>query len=163
MDRRGTAVAGVLIAAASLVLATGVAAGATLFQATLDESQNVPPTGSGATGFATLILNDAQTEVEYAITYQDLEGVEQASHFHKAPPGENGSPIHFLPVGTPKLGTWDLTTHDVADLFAGLIYINVHTTLHPGGEIRGNFSESATGLSAETAQTSWGKIKSLFR
>lgn len=145
-----------------VALASGAACGETLFQATLDQSQNVPPTGSGATGSATLILNDAQTEVDYVITYRDLEGVETGAHFHKAPPGENGSPVHFLPVGTPKFGIWAVTTHDVGDLFAGQIYVNIHTDLHISGEIRGNISQSATGLASEPRQTSWGRIKQLF-
>lgn len=162
MDQTRRTAVSVLIATTLLAAAAGVVSAETMFQATLDEAQNVPPTGSGATGTATLLLNDAQTEVDYVVTYTDLEGNEVGAHIHKAPPGQNGSPVHTLPPGTPKFGRWSVTVHDVGDLFAGLVYVNVHTDAYFNGEIRGNFSESATGLAAEPRQTSWGRIKQLF-
>jgi hypothetical protein len=152
-----------LLALVALVVAACPSSGETLFTAVIDQSQSVPPTGSGATGYAALVLNDAQTQVEYAITYENLEGAETGAHFHKAPPGETGSIVYILPLGTPKFGTWDLTAHDVGDLLAGQIYVNIHSDLYISGEIRGDISEDSTGLWSEHDEGSWGRIKALFR
>jgi hypothetical protein len=40
--------------------------------------------------------------------------------------------------------------------------VNIHTDLHVSGEVRGNISESSTGLSAESEQTLWSRIKAMF-
>ena len=148
----------------ALVMMPATCAAETLFEATLDALQNVPPTASTATGTAVLILNDAETEVSYVVTYDGLDGAEQGSHFHMAPPGSNGSILHPLPVGTPKFGVWPVGTHDLADLLAGNVYINIHTNLYPGGEIRGNLGQSTTDVILELEQeATWGQIKALYR
>ncbi|MFH1501853.1 MAG: CHRD domain-containing protein [Candidatus Eisenbacteria bacterium] len=158
---RSTA-AGVVMLAASLVFTTAAARAETLFLATLDGTQSVPPTASGATGSAVLILNDAQTEVSYAISYVDLEGNEIAAHFHNGIPGENGPIMHSLPAGTPKFGTWPVDAHDVGHLLGGRVYVNVHTDLFPGDEIRGDVSLSTTAVPEGPVRMTWGKIKALF-
>jgi hypothetical protein len=153
---------GVVTIVLSLVSTTIPAEAETLFAATLDASQNVPPTGSGAIGTAILILNDSETEVAYSVTYQGLEGTEIGAHFHRAPPGENGQVLHSLPLGTPKHGVWDVTTHDVGDLNAGMVYVNIHTDMYPSGEIRGDISQSTAAISEEPVHLSWGRIKAMF-
>jgi hypothetical protein len=162
MNRRARIAARATTALLGVLLAAGTAPAETLFAATLDASQNVPPTGSGGTGTAVLILNDAATEVAYTVTYDGLEGVEIGAHFHRAPPGENGSILHSLPLGTPKLGVWEVTAHDVADLMAGMVYVNIHTDMYPSGEIRGDISQSTAAVSEEPLRLSWGRIKALF-
>jgi hypothetical protein len=150
------------IAVLALSLACVAARAETLFVATLDQSQNVPPTGSPGTGTAALVLNDAQTEVDYYITYSGLEGTETNAHFHNAPPGENGSILYPLPLGTPKVGTWPVTVHDVGYLLAGEVYVNIHTDLYIGGEIRGDISESSTGIKLTPLTATWARIKALY-
>jgi hypothetical protein len=152
-----------LLVLATLVVVAGPAFGETLFTAVIDASQCAPPTDSSATGYASLILNDAQTAVDYAITYENLEGTETDAHFHNAPPGESGLIVYFLPLGSPKIGTWELTAHDVGDLFAGTIYVNIHTDLYISGEIRGDISEDSTGFLEEPGQRTWTRIKALYR
>jgi hypothetical protein len=135
--------------------------GAVVFVATLDASQNVPPTESPATGAALLVLNDAETEVAYTVTYSGLMGSEVGAHFHNAPPGENGSILHTLPMGTPKVGVWDVSLHDVGELYAGRIYVNVHSTAYFSGEIRGDITESLAAAIDE--RQSWSRIKALYQ
>lgn len=142
---------------AGLALAARPAVAGETFTAVLDGPTAGTP--SPATGLATLVLDDTETLVEYVVTYQDLLGVEGFSHFHNAAPGRTGKALLTLPPGTPKVGTWEVTAFEVGELRAGRIYVNVHTDLYGGGEIRGDIMPS--GVSA--AGTSWGAIKSLFR
>jgi glucose/arabinose dehydrogenase len=70
--------------------------------------------------------------------FSGLEGSETAAHFHgPAPQCENAGVQITVPLGSPKVGSATLTAQQMADLLAGLWYLNVHTDLHPGGEIRG--------------------------
>ena len=147
----------VLVAA----MAAGTAHGSVTFEATIDGAQMVPPTASPATGTAVLVLNDAETEVAYSVTYSGLEGVETGAHFHNAGPGQNGGILLTLPIGTPKAGIWVVTAHDVGELYAGRVYVNIHTTLYPGGEIRGNIVESVA--AAPDDGLTWGRIKALYQ
>ena len=147
-------IAGVLCAGAT----TGAGAGI-VFEAVLDGDLQAPPTGSPGTGFATVTLNDAQTEATYEITYSGLLGPETIAHFHNALPGTNGPVLFTLPVGTPKTGVWPLDAAALARLLSGSVYVNVHTTMFPGGEIRGNLAQTTVPAAAGT----WGGIKNLYR
>jgi hypothetical protein len=132
----------------------------TCFQAALDGLQEVPPTPSPATGTATLTLNAAQTQVSYNISFSGLVGVETLAYFHNAGPGMNGGAIFALPLGSPKIGVWPVTAFEAGELLAGRIYVNIHTTEWPGGEIRGDISFSSA---SATEPTSWSRVKSLWR
>lgn len=123
-------------------------------------------TGSAATGTATLTLNAAGDTLTYSIQINglDLDGAQTADlgdnvtamHFHNAPPAVNGPVVFGLitpdhdpgpdPVIVPAAGTltgaWDNgdtnpLSGQLANLLAGNLYLNVHTTTVPGGEIRG--------------------------
>ncbi|MEY4386936.1 MAG: hypothetical protein RLY20_2219 [Verrucomicrobiota bacterium] len=83
-----------------------------------------------------------------AAGFTDLTAPASALHIHgPAAPGANGpvvvdlQPYLFSPVDPAKggiiFGQVSIPTNDVADLLAGLNYINIHTTNNPGGEIRG--------------------------
>jgi hypothetical protein len=45
--------------------------------------------------------------------------------------------LHPLPLGTPKIGVWNYAEAQEANILAGLTYFNIHSTVHGGGEIRG--------------------------
>jgi hypothetical protein len=120
---------------------------------------------STATGTGLFLLNDARTELSYKITYSGLQGTETAAHFHNAPPGENGDIVRFLSVGAPNTGVWKSTDFEtlspeiVAELFAGNIYVVVHTTFCGVGEIRGNLALDPT----PNRETSWRRLKAMYR
>jgi hypothetical protein len=60
-------------------------------------------------------------------------------HIHQGAPGVNGPVVFDLgsPV-SPVFATWDgMTPAEVADLFAGNLYVNIHTSGRPTGAIRG--------------------------
>jgi hypothetical protein len=51
----------------------------------------------------------------------------------------NGPVLYPLPNGSPSFLEQVLTDQDIDQLRGGLWYVNVHSTLYPGGEIRGQF------------------------
>jgi hypothetical protein len=92
---------------------------------------------------ATKLLN---VNVAYGLFgFPPLQGNFTASHLHQAPVGVNGpvvvdlSPLH-TPFGTTAgfySGAVSLTSALETALFNGGLYMNIHSTLYPGGEIRG--------------------------
>lgn len=147
-----------LAVAIMLVAAVPTLASESVFLAGIDGSEEVPPTPVTNTGFASLFLNEDQTQVTYFIEYEPFAN-ETAAHFHMAPPGVNGPVVHPLPAGSPKIGVWNVTPADVAALFAGNIYVNIHTEDYPGGAIRGNFEFCVVPVE----NTTMSEIKALFR
>jgi hypothetical protein len=128
------------------------------FTAVLDGQHAVPPTDSSATGTATLVLNDARTEVRYSIQFTGLVGQETAAHFHRGKAGTIGPILYTLPLGSSKAGVWPVSEEEVADLLAGRVYILVHSDPYWTGEIRGDLEL----VSLATDRATWGRLKSIF-
>jgi hypothetical protein len=127
-----------LVCAAAL---TQIAAAQTLFRASLDGSQEVPPNNSTATAWSTFVLNPDST-LTYFVNNQGLSAV--AAHIHEGPPGVSG-PIIFPLSGGPDIysGTTPaLTPTEVTKLRTNQYYVNVHTAAFSNGEIRGQIGPS---------------------
>lgn len=147
------------------VLAAVPTAGQLFFTAIIDDAQPMPPSGSPATGFGCVALNPDGT-ISFNITFLGLLGDETASHFHgPAPAGVNADVQIGLPLGSPKVGNaGPLSVGQQADLIAGLWYINIHRSLFPDGEIRGQVLQSPTPCQTVSVEKStWGRIKELYR
>lgn len=124
-----------------------------LFVFHLSPDQEVPPTDSTARGGCFAQFDAGASELAIVCTH-DVAGPAIA-HIHRAPAGANG-PIAF-DLGdplSPIVATWTgMTPGDVADLLAGNLYVNLHASGRPDGEIRGqilprtvdNFRFFATG------------------
>ena len=83
-------------------------------------------------------LNTDTNAFTWNITFSNLEGNQTAAHFHGAVPiCELAGPLITLPLGSPIKVQATLSAQQAADVLAGLWYVNVHTNLHPGGEICG--------------------------
>lgn len=114
------------------------------FQATLSGLGENPVNASPATGFGTVILNAAQTQITVDESWSGLTAPATASHIHG--PGGVGTnaavlfPFSGVPAATsgsiPEQ-TFAITAQQVSYLFSGFLYMNVHTSTFPGGEIRG--------------------------
>lgn len=152
------------LALAALLATASVAFAATGFQGTLSGANEVPANASPGTGTATVVLNDAGTQIAYTVSYSGLIGTVTASHIHKAPIGSNGSVvIGFSPTTGTTSGSFNgvaaVTAAQVADLMAGLWYVNIHTTSFPGGELRAQLEGAPT----PAGKSTWGRIKKLYR
>ena len=126
-----------------VTLSTGIASAQTTFQAFLTGSGENPPNASPASGFGQVILNAAQNQITVDENWSGLLAPATASHIHTAPPGVNG-PVTFFFAGVPAATSgaiptqvFAITPAQVASLFAGNMYFNVHDSTFPGGEIRG--------------------------
>jgi hypothetical protein len=123
------------------------------FTATLAGTNERPMVTTNATGSATFTLNEAETELSYSITVQNLSSAltPGGAHIHLGNPETMlGTVIVGLPVLPVNNSTVTGTIQSSATLSLGLswaslidlirnenTYVNVHTTNHPGGEIRG--------------------------
>ncbi|MCO6439154.1 MAG: CHRD domain-containing protein [Phycisphaerae bacterium] len=156
---------GFALAVASLY-AFPVHAQITPFNFVLEGSQEVPTPVVANSGGAASLLYDAATKTfdldlfVVGIELSDLRGVGANStpvHIHLAPPGTNGGivvDLGFLgsfvddplgirlklddaPLGGLQSGISSDPATVEAALFAGNLYVNVHTNDYPSGEIRG--------------------------
>lgn len=100
--------------------------------------QEVPSNSSAGQGVATVTINRLNTHLDYFFVADGLSGPASAAHIHDAAFGVNG-PVLF-PLNTPNpvsSGQFQITGNDATKLESGGTYLNVHTAMHPGGEIRG--------------------------
>lgn len=97
----------------------------------------VPPNASTGSGTAKLDLDGSV--LKWTVTYQGMTGPVTAGHIHgPAAEGANaGVVIPFTGTASPITGSATLTAAQLADMKAGLYYVNLHTAANPGGEIRG--------------------------
>jgi hypothetical protein len=109
----------------------------TLFVFHLDGGQEVPPVPSPAAG-GCMGRFDAGTSRLSLVCVHDVASA-TLMHVHRAAAGANGPIVFDLGSPTsPVQATWSgMTPADVADLFAGNLYVNVHASGRPAGEIRG--------------------------
>ncbi len=131
---------------AALVASGGPASGAGggTFTATLTGAQEVPPNASTATGFATVTLNAAETMITVDLTFSGLTTPVSAALIHgPAAPGTTAAVVFSLTgvpaatSGTIPQQSFVITSAQVTELKTGLLYVNLHDTTFPGGEIRG--------------------------
>jgi CHRD domain-containing protein/Calx-beta domain-containing protein len=115
-----------------------------LFVANLNGAQEVPPNNSSATGTATLLLSSDEKEARLALNFAGLSSAQTDAHIHgPAPAGTAAGVLFPLPTGQVNDFQITLTSQQVQNLKDGLLYVNVHSSNFPGGEIRGQFGTVA--------------------
>jgi len=120
----------------------------THFTATLTGDQENPAVTTSATGTGSFTLTD--TGLEFNLTVEGLTFT--AAHFHNGAIGVNAGVVRTITpdfTGNTASGIWTstdpepLTPELIAELLAGNLYMNIHTTANPGGELRGQVNLSA--------------------
>ena len=104
----------------------------------IDGSQEVPPSGSSATGTAVCTLNLATNLFTWNISYMGM--TTSAAHFHLDP----GGAIQ-ISIGTsnPAVGSMTVSGSQATAIQNDLWYVNIHSVTFPLGEIRGQIMLSA--------------------
>lgn len=146
---------------------TPLAASAEPIQAELTGLEEVPVVSSTGSGSFQAQIDDAAGTVSYVLRYSGLEGSVQQAHVHMGQRSANGGIAVFLcsnladpPPGTPGCPTPAGTVSGVFQagdvigpssqgiasgefdellraIRGGAAYVNIHSTLVPAGEIRG--------------------------
>lgn len=135
---------------------------ATTFHTRLSGFHQVPPVLSPGSGTFRARLADDGMSLSYELTFANLTTPAMAAHIHFGHSTDNGGIIAFLCGGgdqpsCPGQGGTVRGTIDPSDILAipsqglpagdfasvirlmraGLVYVNVHTSMFPEGEIRG--------------------------
>lgn len=126
--------------------------------------------GTASTGKGTVwAVLRPDGSIRYSATYNRLLGNLTASHFHES---RTGGVVHGVTFASNHLSsTWPAPSdQSIADLFRGRIYLNVHSSVNAGGEIRGDLSfhdgvvtGELSGAAAGTPSTAKGTIWGKFR
>ena len=123
----------------------------TSFVSFLNGAQEAPtPRVTPAFGNGTVLLNAARTQITINLTFQGLLAPISIAHIHNGAFGVGGPVIldirdlittsNMGMAGTIVNGTLSVTAAQADVLLAGNGYFNIHTSLFPGGEIRGQIN-----------------------
>ena len=130
--------------ALAATLPAGLVSAQSTFEAFLSGLGENPPNGSPGTGFGTVVLNAAQTQITVDESWSGLLATASASHIHGPGGVGTNAPVLFPFTGVPAATAgaipeqvFSITAAQVTMLFQGFLYMNVHTSVFPGGEIRG--------------------------
>ena len=118
--------------------------------ALLNGAQETPPANSNGLGSAQVTIDTNANVLTYRIAYSGLAGNETAAHIHgPAEPGQPGGILHALPLGPVKVGVWNYPEALEPEILNGRTYINIHSTIFPGGEIRGQIVSMVADLDGQ--------------
>lgn len=121
----------------------------------LTASQETPAVNSTGYGRITALYDNVTKVLTYNVTWQLNAGATPTNnHFHQPGPlgvaGPASVPLPALPTTNSgrAAGTVTLTAAAEADLLAGNMYYNLHSTLAAGGELRGQMIQNPNATEA---------------
>jgi hypothetical protein len=128
-----------------------------IFICPLTGEDEVPPVDTLGEGFAIVVINSTQTEIRFLVAFDGMTTNAISSHIHFAAPGADGPIIFDLGVppnatGGVLMGTlteanftpaagMDSYRKALEAMRRGKMYVNVHSAMHTGGEIRGQLTK----------------------
>ncbi|MGH9137023.1 MAG: CHRD domain-containing protein [Acidimicrobiales bacterium] len=143
---KGMAVLGAL--GAALVFGAATPSGAItdhwVFNAGMNGSREVPgPGDTGASGHARITVDVETGEICWELTVRNVEETVIAAHIHVGARDVAGPIVQALTPPTTGESSGCATNADVADAIVADpsgYYVNVHSTLFPGGAVRGQLA-----------------------
>lgn len=146
------------VLAVGWMMAAAASADNVNYRADPDGSQVVPPVDTPASGKAVITLDKDTNELCVDLTFSGLLGDQTAAHIHgPAPRGQNAGVQIGFPLGE-FFQCFALSDEQEDMIKAGLTYINIHTTEHGGGEIRGQIEKVAGDPPPVPTASTWGLI-----
>ena len=112
------------------------------FAATLTGASETPVNASAATATFTGTYNTNTKVLTYTLTYAGITPT--AWHIHNGLPGVPGGVEFSLGAIVPSplsSATAAFTTTEESDLMENKLYVNIHSTAFPNGEIRGQLNK----------------------
>ncbi len=112
----------------------------------LSGAQEVPANTSAASGVMNVTYSKKTKMLYFTFSWSNLTGIPVGSHIHGEAPRGVAAPVKFgftalLPKALSGNFTHSVLVDEVAikeeELLKGLYYLNIHTPMFPGGEIRG--------------------------
>ena len=115
--------------------------------ATLSGASQVPANASTATGSVTGTFNSVTNLLSVNVTFNGLSAAATAGHIHSGAAGVNGGvivPFSGFPsaVSGTYSNSYTLTASQATALASNGLYVNIHSSTFPGGEIRGQIALS---------------------
>ena len=114
------------------------------FQAQLSGTSEVPPADPDGAGMARISINDDSNRICTDLEVRMIGDV-TAAHIHRGAAGVNGPPVVTLDPpddnDSDDCDTADDALIDEIRANPAAFYVNVHTTEHPAGAIRGQVAE----------------------
>jgi hypothetical protein len=175
----------------TVVAVAGVQAAPTTYTCVMTGAQEQTPNNSPGIGHAAVQIDPVAHTMTVHIVFSGLVAGTTASHIHAAT-AVAGTGNAGVATTTPTFSGWPVgsfgSTYDItldmtlassynpayvtanggttasaeaalfAAIAAGKAYVNVHSSTFPGGEIRGFLNAPV-----KTENTTWGKVKALYR
>jgi len=114
------------------------------FSTKLKGANEVPSVTTKAKGKGEFEVDTSKNELKFKIEFEKLSSEEASAHIHgPAKAGENAGVLFTLPAGKEKKGVWNYPESVENDLLKGSLYVNVHSSNYPNGEIRGQIVPKA--------------------
>ncbi len=111
------------------------------FVADLSDAPQREPTYSPGWGRAEFVLERESLTLSWTVTFKDLTSEPIGLHMHGPVPAEGTAPAIFDLTSenfdSPVKGQKVLSQGELASLVQNLLYVNLHTTEYPKGELRG--------------------------
>ena len=109
------------------------------YVAALSGNQENPPVATTASGSGTFTLSDPDGG-SYSLTWSVMHdaALPQMAHIHAGWATQNGGVLQDLgAAASPITGSAAVSNSIAQSIATGATYVNVHTTAHPTGELRG--------------------------
>jgi hypothetical protein len=113
------------------------------FVADMAGDQESPAVVTDARGLASIHYTLGTLSLDVNVQLTGLNSDITGAHFHTGAPEENGpvfADLGDLINGNTLRGTITVAFENLVDIVTGNAYINIHTTDHPDGEIRGQLN-----------------------